>query len=368
MTRIIHTADLHISVEEKDYSLRVLDNILQIVRERKAEYLLFAGDIFDSFTAAGRLSGPFRERMNSLSGTCETFLLAGNHEDHNRNLRQLGQLDLGIPTENIFEGIEPRCTLITRGNIEFLAVPHRKDYSDYRDWGVRAKEAGSWRIALGHGTIVQMHAYIYGSNDQGEEEEKSGVLDAEMLERLQVDYAAMGHIHAGKGQRLGAVQVVYPGSSRVWRNGEIGARSVVEIDIEESLTFSRIELPEAGQCRCYRVFADFDGTIEMPADADWKSNDMIAIAILGLVEDNTVLRATMDQLCERFRGKVRQFTMVNDEVSVVHGLISNPVAKTFLDIWERRRLQDKTPEATAAWKKAREMGLMQIKERLENQL
>ena len=59
MTRIIHAADLHISVAEKDYSLKVLDSIIRIVQEGNAKYLLFAGDIFDSFADAETLTGGF---------------------------------------------------------------------------------------------------------------------------------------------------------------------------------------------------------------------------------------------------------------------------------------------------------------------
>ena len=302
--------------------------------------------------------------MSRLNGQCEVILLAGNHEDHERNRRQLRHLDLGIPAPNIFEGTDPRFSLICRDDIEFLAIPHREDYSDYRDWGVRPKVPGHVRIALCHGTVVQMCAYVKG---QGDEEEQSGVLDQEMLARLQVDYAAMGHIHAGKAQRLGAVQIVYPGSSRVWRKGEAGPESVVQIEIEDAITFSSIELPEAGQCRCFNVFVGFDGSIGMPDDSDWKVSDMIVVEILGLVEDMTILRTAMDMLGERYRGKVRTFTMACDEVGVVHGLSSNAVARRFLSTWERRRPQCETPEAMVVWKKAREMGLLQIKERLESQ-
>jgi hypothetical protein len=50
MPRILHAANLHISVSEKEYSLAVLDEIVATAVNTKADALVFAGDLFDSFS------------------------------------------------------------------------------------------------------------------------------------------------------------------------------------------------------------------------------------------------------------------------------------------------------------------------------
>ena len=56
VTRILHCADLHLSVPEKEYSCQSLE-IVGIANGKKADVLLFAGDTFDNFPDAEKLRG-----------------------------------------------------------------------------------------------------------------------------------------------------------------------------------------------------------------------------------------------------------------------------------------------------------------------
>ncbi|MEE9518462.1 MAG: metallophosphoesterase, partial [Candidatus Adiutricales bacterium] len=140
MTTIIHCADLHItSGEDREYSLSVLDEILDITDHKNAEYLLICGDLFDSFEDAFNMRAEFRSRIESISAHCQILFIPGNHEGDSR----LSKLDLGtlrtcyaIPFE-----------LISYTDVEFLCIPHQADYRDYYEWNLAPKEA-AFRIAL----------------------------------------------------------------------------------------------------------------------------------------------------------------------------------------------------------------------------
>ena len=84
--KLIHCADLHLSTSEKDYSLAVFSEIIEIANRESADYLLMTGDIFDSFPEIEKLRTDFHACIRRLSDDCEPFLLAGNHEDLNRKI------------------------------------------------------------------------------------------------------------------------------------------------------------------------------------------------------------------------------------------------------------------------------------------
>ena len=78
MTQIIHCADLHLSMTDREYGLAVLDEILDLARG--ADALIMAGDLFDSFQDLESLRADFRKRMGTLPGHCKPIVIAGNHE------------------------------------------------------------------------------------------------------------------------------------------------------------------------------------------------------------------------------------------------------------------------------------------------
>jgi DNA repair exonuclease SbcCD nuclease subunit len=55
MKTLIHCADLHLAADEQDYSFKVLAELLQLTKKKAADFLLFAGDVFNSYQDADRL-------------------------------------------------------------------------------------------------------------------------------------------------------------------------------------------------------------------------------------------------------------------------------------------------------------------------
>src|SRR3954471_17608578 len=96
MPRILHAADLHLSDAEREYGLAVFAELIETARRERVDYLLFCGDLFNSFADAEKLRGDFRRILGSPP--FEFLYLPGNHEELHRGGSGGGgleRLDLG---------------------------------------------------------------------------------------------------------------------------------------------------------------------------------------------------------------------------------------------------------------------------------
>jgi len=364
MKRILHCADLHLSASAgvREYSMSVLEEIVKLGLSKDARYMLLAGDTFDSFDDAEKLRGEFREAMKPLQGKCEVILLAGNHEDIGRGKKKLSSFDLGIEPGNIIEkGGKPWRRLECDG-IEFLAVPHQPDYREYMQWAVEDKTAGC-RIGIAHGIIAGMS--FTGLSDDGEED--ASVIDSDLFQRFSVDYAAMGHIHSARKADFNELTICYPGSARVWRKGETGPRTVCLIEAGKVISVTDIELESPGQYRKFDFFLGLDGDIGNTGEVSdvCTGSDYVDISFSGIVDDEQVLSAHIQELEKDLRSRVRVLEIERDSVSVLEGISSQPLARKFLEQWEMKRPVNPDHYSMRVWEKSREVGLMKLKEALE---
>ena len=136
MIKVIHSADLHLSGgEDREYGLAVLRELVGHANKEQADFLLFCGDLFDSFKD---LRGPTlldaaRIELQMLRAKCRALYIPGNHEalgmgksDKLSNFN-FGRLELCADPASPFGG-----KIIDAGEAEFVCVPHAADYSSYR--------------------------------------------------------------------------------------------------------------------------------------------------------------------------------------------------------------------------------------------
>lgn len=388
MLRLLHAADLHLCESEKEYGLGVLAELLATARRESADFLLFCGDLFDSFPDAESLRGEVRRLFAESgftapggtgpasaggAGAGEILYLPGNHEGLRRGAGDLGRLDFGPVT--LLDALPFQLLRRERRGlaVEFLAVPHQDQYSAYGNWAVPPK-AAPWRVVLAHGIVAGM-AY------RGPDAEGGGsALDPDLFARFAADYAALGHIHGRRHQVSGSALLAYPGSCRVWRRQESGPRGVYRLDLPArdgadgpagpARTPDPVFLPlaAAGEYRHYVLPLTLEGE---PPDLDreaaaWGPRDRVDLEFTGLVEDERVSARLAEALRARYGSRVRALDIVRDGVAALPGISSHPVAREFLERWARR------PEAAspdhpdrAAWLRARELALRHLKACLE---
>ena len=355
MARILHAADLHISASEKEYSLGVLDEIIATAVGTKADALVFAGDLFDSFDDCESLRADFRAHVMPLRGRCRLLFLPGNHEDLGRASRPLSSLDFGdaeILEEKPF-GIQHVA------DVEILAIPHQKGYADYREWPIPQKKT-KLRIAVAHALVAG------GGFAFDDVEEEAAVMDPDLFVRCGVDYAALGHIHSEKTLSIGTLALSYPGSSRVWRRGETGPRVVHLLEANADVRSTRIVLSKAGAYRRYDVLLGLAGDAPdlSVLEGDWQIEDWVELYLSGLVEDEHAIVDLENTFRARYeRRRVRKLQVGREGIAVLSGIASEPIARRFLEIWEAKKPFPQGAES--AWLKARELGLLKIKDTIE---
>lgn len=354
MTKIIHASDLHLKESEKDYCFAVLDEMLAIAQAEAAGYLLFCGDLFDSFEDMKAMRVAFRQRVEKLKG-CKVIYIPGNHEDLRRTKDEsLETYDLGPITICL----EKPYALISGDNVEFICIPHQESYAGYRDWGAPPKAAGKARVVLIHGTAPS----IYCGPET--EESKSGVIDGDMFETLGANYVAMGHIHSQASMRSGNVLASYSGSARVWRAGVEGPRGINLLQAAggEIKPLGFRELRSAGQYRFFELPLTIEGGLEAgdiePVVAATSKNDLVEISILGVVEDETLLGEAEAQIRAALSDR-RALKISRGEIVVAAGLAGHPAARQFLEKWRARKPDDYSAKK-AAWLLARAIGLKAI--------
>ena len=84
--KVLHTSDLHLGKRVHGYSMTedqryILDGIVGIVRERKPDAMLIAGDVYDRAVPteeAVRMFGDFLEKVTAEG--CEVYVISGNHD------------------------------------------------------------------------------------------------------------------------------------------------------------------------------------------------------------------------------------------------------------------------------------------------
>lgn len=247
MIKFIHTGDLHLglrfsnvsfdrdkAIERRRELWSTFERIVSYAKDNKVDFLLIAGDLFEeSYFTIGditRVRDTFRTAEN-----VNIIISAGNHDFKGKK----SLYDRVQWTENVTifkgEGIEKKefkslntviygyswDTGIIRENNLFHGLENRVDYTKNN-------------ILVIHGDVANTSSYL--------------PLSLEQLNRLNMDYIALGHIH--KPQII-SDKIAYCGCPEPLDFGEVGDRGIIIGSIDEKrlefqfLPFSKRKFVEA---------------------------------------------------------------------------------------------------------------------------
>ena len=392
--RLFHTSDLHLTTRapDRDYGLAVLDELVYHCRRLQADAWLLCGDIFDTPDDLEALAPEFAERLKELEGL-PVLMIPGNHElAGGRDPGGLAGSRVETLKGTVAAALAPAVTLAHQTpfslhrpdglEVELLALPFQPGYAEFMDWPIPARER-RWRVGLIHGTVNGM-AY---TGESGEDEH--GIIDPHLFSRLELDYAALGHIHKRGEARLtqGGRECLahYPGSARVWRRGESGARRATLIVLEggdgasgaSDIRTEPVELEAAGQWRTLAIPLGEDGQPLEHADARalvtslaerFGPRDWVRLELEGFIEARAPAEALQRALERAAEGRFRAFEVGLDGLVEAELLRGHPLVRGFDAQWRRRHdqaLADNDEQEAALLVRARRLALEAIRERLE---
>lgn len=228
MVRFVHTADVQVGMKAteagekgavlREARLEALRSTVALTKERQADFLLIAGDLFENNQVKPVTVSQVVQILQGLDPT-PVYILPGNHdwwdggsvysraefqEPHARNLRVCN-------SAKPFE-LAPGVVLYPCPVTE----PH--SMLDPTTWIPPRENDGTIRIGLAHGSLPHAHSETSDFPIQP---------DAAQLKGL--DYLALGHYHGL--QLLESGRMAMPGSPEQTRFGEQGAGQVLWVEI-----------------------------------------------------------------------------------------------------------------------------------------
>jgi DNA repair exonuclease SbcCD nuclease subunit len=233
----LHTGDLHldtpfvglsgsapepIAARLRVATLRVWDRIVDLALARRVDFVVVAGDVFESETRSLIAQLAFADGLVRLSDAgIAVAVVTGNHDP-------LSAWEATVDWPRLAHRFDSDAV----GSLPILREGHeiaRVFGMSYREKAERADLASRFRrepdtpfaVGLLHATI--------GIQDR---HERYGPTTEEVLVASGMDYWALGHIHARRVVRIAEPCVVYPGNPQGRDPGETEPRGVAIVTVE----------------------------------------------------------------------------------------------------------------------------------------
>ncbi|MEC9309932.1 MAG: exonuclease SbcCD subunit D [Chloroflexota bacterium] len=271
--KIIHFSDLHIGVEnygridpDTGLSTRLndflssFDQVVSYAVGEKVDLVILAGDVYKGRDPSQTHQREFAKRLSTLSRyNIPTFILVGNHDLPNTTTRANAVEifpTLDVPNVYVGDKLETHLIKTRSGLLQILSVPwprrggilSREESKGMSIDEVRQEIESRMTVAIAQQSaaldpnipaILTAHATVNGATVGTERSMMLGqdhILLVSALQKPQIDYVALGHIHKHQILRKDTPMVVYSGSlERVDFSEELDAKGFCVIDIDPLL-------------------------------------------------------------------------------------------------------------------------------------
>lgn len=232
--KLLHLGDLHLGKSLCGYDLKqdqefILDQIIDIIRDREVEGVLISGDVYDSrkpSDTAVRLLDQFLVKLTQTG--VDIYMISGNHDSSDRlnygsDLFQMNKIYIVAE----YGGTLYKVTKTDEfGEVDIYLLPfvkastvrshHEDTIEDYED-AVRAVLAHA-EVDPNRRNVILAHQYVVGSGgdpvhggSEGVDRDNVGTVEKIGYRVFDdFDYVALGHIHSP--QEIGRAGIRYAGS------------------------------------------------------------------------------------------------------------------------------------------------------------
>lgn len=319
---IIHTADLHLNSKDP-LRIKILDWIAAKANEYKADYIVIAGDLFDSDTDATQLRPEVKKILEKTQA--KILIIPGNHDSESYGLNY----DYGKNVRQLFQRPFEQFNI---NSIKFLALPFQsKKFSE-----CIAELSEEVDVLIAHGTIYDISILPI----LNQEDVEYMPIYPQELENL-CRCALLGHIHSKYIELYyKKAKVIYPGapiglSMKCREPRKIALVNINEKNVE--ITPLTIDIAPYWQELDYFVFPDNEQTIINRLIQDIKKlsnkNIMIGININGYISGNeNEFKTKVKQVIEEFKGSFKSPPLLNcDKISSWDQFLKIPFVNKFVE-------------------------------------
>lgn len=232
--RFVHTADLHMDSPFRglmnaapklrdslqDATLGALERVIDWTIQSNADFLVIAGDLYDSRDRSLRALVSFRRQMERLAERdVPVFIVHGNHDP----LNGWGSEFLLPPNVTTF-GSRPRTEPVIRRGRELArvtGVSYPRERVTENLAALMTPESGApYSVAALHANIGQQSGHA--------DYAPAAIAD---LSASGFDYWALGHVHT-RAILQASPAIVYPGNPQGRHPRETGARGCFQVDVD----------------------------------------------------------------------------------------------------------------------------------------
>ncbi len=330
--KILHTADWHLGKRLDRFSrleeqILVMDEIVKIADEQNVDIVLVAGDLFDNFNPSVEAIELFYKTLKRLSqnGKRPVIAISGNHDSPylidapDPLARECGIILIGHPKAKVspfqlqdFEisnSVEGMIELKIKKHAFAIRIVHTAFANEIRlkeYFGENKEEALNQILAENWATIadefcdengvniLMTHLYMNKrgapilEEPDGEKPIKIGNADLIYSDTIppQIQYTALGHLHAFRNIGTEEKPVVYSSSPLCYSFSEAGQTkyvSIIEAKPNQNVSYEKIELKN-GKSLVRKTFDEVENAIE------WLSENQNTFVELTL-ESETYLKA-----------------------------------------------------------------------------
>lgn len=261
--KLIHTSDWHLGrlfygVHLTEDQAHVLDQLITVIRETKADVLLVSGDIYDRAVPPPEAVKLLDEVLSRivLGLRVPVILITGNHDSPDRlgfGWQLLAQQGLHI-RGSVSASIDPVIVSDAAGPVYIYPIPYAepaivrqqlgRDTIHDHEAAMQSLIEGVWsQHPPGARSVLIAHAFVAGG--EASESERplsiggSGLVPAACFEGFH--YVALGHLH--RPQLVGCASVNYAGSLLKYSFAEAN----------QTKSVSLVQLDAQGHCQVERI-------------------------------------------------------------------------------------------------------------------
>jgi len=322
MTKIMHTADIHLGVRFKGLG-KAGDRVRSALKsaftamidkaiEEKVDAMVIAGDLFDSNSVSNSLKRFALSEIQRLEDI-PCVLLPGNHD-----CLEDGSLYLSLDADEIPQNLhllidtEKPYVHFEDKQLTFYGMPNLSNRSKANPVSsVERQDFEGKHILLAHGSYMI-------PNKTSDDDHPFGLED---IDNSGFDYVALGHWHSTFELPTTATKAAYCGSPEQLKFDQTGAGNYLMVSLDDGVAIEKREIASTKWEQIELSSANFKYTIEVERELQkyTDKNKLLKVKLTGLASSDSYI--SVDELYENLRDHFLYVNVVDDTTAIPEDLL-----------------------------------------------